>query len=825
MTTDAIVSLLLEVSWRSVLVAALVGGVLLLWRVRGGAVRHAAWTGVMSAMLLMPALVAVAPEWQLPVRLSEMRAMPTEGGVAAPEDQQARGEMPTQVVANDVRSPRPSAGRAANNAALAAPSVIARTGAPAGPDWLRVVVSIWLAGIVVNLAVMVMGWRLARRLVSGARTSEIDPRVLESPAVSAPCAVGVWRVRVVVPRVWRTWSRAGRDAVLQHEFAHVRRRDLLVAFLTRLNRAVFWFNPLAWWLERRIAAAAEQACDEAVLLSGQDPQRYAAVLVEMAGALRSGGGRVAWQSIGMVDGGDLESRVDRVLTGEVPRLSRWRVAGVMGMSTAALVVAVACQQAPKPLMPNPEVTKEIADYQAREAKWKADKALTVDQATALVKTFADTNDLSVAQSLLTFYMDRGQALMGWNEMVAARRPLLLTLIERHPQSGVTRWPLEPRFDPTGWAAAKDLWLAHVAKPDVTATVLGNAATFFQRAEPERAEQLLLRAIALDPNGPQPRVSSGMYIPSWVSRLGNLYTSVILGTTVDNDNTRDIEVSREVTSSGFATHARQTLDQSTDSRLLAAAGLAFLERVTWAEGPDDLSQSVGFDVVALGRGYLQRAVAIDPSMTATAAHLARLDEQRKYRQLVTSLEGQLGRYLGDATPEKVAALPVDVRMVLLPALAHNAYASSECGDCYKNDPGGPERKRAQARAYADAALALAQSAPDDPRAAGLRFSAELALGTLAIRAGDRRTAVRHLEQATKLAQSTPQVLADRMGSQPLLHALLDSGERETVAAFYDALALHEEPQSGYAKAADAIRKGYMPENYQRGLSRAGRLIAN
>jgi len=72
---------------------------------------------------------------------------------------------------------------------------------------------------------------------------------------------------------------------------------------------------------------------------------------------------------------------------------------------------------------------------------------------------------------------------------------------------------------------------------------------------------------------------------------------------------------------------------------------------------------------------------------------------------------------------------------------------------------------------------------------------------------------------------PQVMADRMGNQPLLHALLDSGERETVAAFYDALALHEEPQYGYAKAAAAIRNGYMPENYQRGLSRAGRLIAN
>jgi beta-lactamase regulating signal transducer with metallopeptidase domain len=817
MTAAAIVSLLVEVSWRAVLVAALVGGVLVVWRVKGGAARHAAWTAVMAAMLLMPALVAVAPEWTLPVRLPVMGAASSPSSTSEVEDRRTADQMPVQSATTDAAATRASAGRAAAPAVPPVTSPIAPRGAPTGPEWPRLVLFVWLAGIVVNLAAMAMGWRLARRLVSGARTSEIDPRVLESPAVSAPCAVGVWRVSVVVPRVWRTWSRAGRDAALQHEFAHVQRRDLFVAFLARLNRAVFWFNPLAWWLERRIAAAAEQACDEAVLSSGQDPQRYAAVLVEMAGALRSVGGRVAWQSIGMVDGGDLESRVDRVLTGEVPRLSRWRVAGVMGMSAAALVVAVACQQAPAPLIQNPEVTAEITAYQAREAKWKADKAMTLDQATALVKTFADTHDLSVAQSLLTFYMDRGQALMGWNEMVAARRPLLLTLIERHPQSGATRWPLEPRFDPIGWAAAKDLWLAHVAKPDVTATVLGNAATFFQRAEPERAEQLLLRAITLDPTGPQPRVSGGMYNQSWVTRLGNLYASVIIGTTVDNDNTRVIEVSRDVASSTLATHARQTLEQSTDARLLAAAGVAFLAEATSAEGPDDLSQSVGFDVVALGRGYLQRAVTIDPSMTAMAAYLARFDEQRKYRQLVMSLEGQLGRYLRDATPEKIAALPVDVRMDLIPRLAEIAYSSSFCSDCFKDDAGGPERKRAETRAYAAAAVSLAAEVPNDPRASRLRMTAALAYGGLAMHDGDRRGAVRHLAEAESIARSTPQGFIG-MNYQYLLHALLDAGERETVASYYDALALHEDPQFGYAKAAAAIRNGYMPENYQRGLSR-------
>jgi hypothetical protein len=164
------------------------------------------------------------------------------------------------------------------------------------------------------------------------------------------------------------------------------------------------------------------------------------------------------------------------------------------------------------------------------------------------------------------------------------------------------------------------------------------------------------------------------------------------------------------------------------------------------------------------------------------------------------------------------------MDLIPSVAQLAYSSSFCADCFKDDPGGPARKRAETRAYADAATALAAQTPSDPRAGRLRLTAALAYGGLAMLDGDRRAAVRHLGEAESIARTTTLGL-DGISHQYLLHALLDAGERETVAAFYDALALHEEPSFGYAKAAEAIRKGHMSENYQRGLSRAGRLIAN
>lgn len=76
---------------------------------------------------------------------------------------------------------------------------------------------------------------------------------------------------VILPEHWRQWPQAQLDAVLTHEHEHARRRDPLVQWLALLNRALFWFHPVAWWLERHLSALAEEACDNVVLERGTSP--------------------------------------------------------------------------------------------------------------------------------------------------------------------------------------------------------------------------------------------------------------------------------------------------------------------------------------------------------------------------------------------------------------------------------------------------------------------------------------------------------------------------------------------------------------------------
>ncbi|HEX4027043.1 MAG TPA: M56 family metallopeptidase, partial [Rhizomicrobium sp.] len=70
-------------------------------------------------------------------------------------------------------------------------------------------------------------------------------------------------------------SPAEMDAILAHELCHLRRRDNLLAALHMLVEGLFWFNPLVWWIGRRLVEERERACDEAVVAAGIRPLVYA----------------------------------------------------------------------------------------------------------------------------------------------------------------------------------------------------------------------------------------------------------------------------------------------------------------------------------------------------------------------------------------------------------------------------------------------------------------------------------------------------------------------------------------------------------------------
>src|SRR3984893_9981031 len=272
--------------------ALLVGGtaiVLYVMRVKAAAAKHCIWSGVMALMLVLPIWAAWGPKVSL-------RLLPPVA----------------QTTANEVLIP-------ARNLQTAFRPL------PFVSTWQALLLGAYLFGLGLLLFRLAIGTVRARRLV---RDAVLHDTLHTSPLCAAPVTVGFFHPVVIFPDHWRQWPQAQLEAVLTHEGENARRRDSLVQWLAMLIRALFWFPPVAWWLERHLSALAEEACDNVVLARGHDPHKYADYLPDMAPSVKRSGARLNIAGMAM-PGSSLPRRIRQILEGgSVPNISRTRMACV-----------------------------------------------------------------------------------------------------------------------------------------------------------------------------------------------------------------------------------------------------------------------------------------------------------------------------------------------------------------------------------------------------------------------------------------------------------------------------------------------------------------
>jgi len=332
---------------RALFLAAGGGLALAVFRVKATSLRLFAWTGILYAALAMPLLGRMLPPLPVPVPaflavgsyqpLSQSSTTVSSAAQPLYEDVPvARGETVEQrsgpdVVENisvpSVKGPA----LATTDVATPYPGTPARTSFWTSIQWSLIATAIYVAMTLLLLARLVVGIVFSRRLARSARTireqrvvqrlasrayaSGLDtiPRAAESELISVPVTVGAFRSTILLPASWREWDDATLDAVIAHEVSHVARGDALTQRLSLLHRAIFWFSPLAWWLDRHLADLAELASDEAALSCGTDRNEYAKTLLGFFEALQTAPGRVWWQGVSMAKAGQAEERVERIL--------------------------------------------------------------------------------------------------------------------------------------------------------------------------------------------------------------------------------------------------------------------------------------------------------------------------------------------------------------------------------------------------------------------------------------------------------------------------------------------------------------------------------
>jgi beta-lactamase regulating signal transducer with metallopeptidase domain len=167
------------------------------------------------------------------------------------------------------------------------------------------------------------------------RSRRVD--LLVSRTLDVPTAIGFRKAAIILP-AWLLESTPAEELkyVLLHELAHLARRDDWTNLAQKVLKAVFFFLPSVWWIERKLSLDREMACDDAVIARSGTPRAYAECLAHVAE--RSFLRRqlaMAQAAVGRVR--QLTTRVARILDPNRPRATQmWKPAIPVVMVLAGL---------------------------------------------------------------------------------------------------------------------------------------------------------------------------------------------------------------------------------------------------------------------------------------------------------------------------------------------------------------------------------------------------------------------------------------------------------------------------------------------------------
>lgn len=468
--------------WQSVAVAAALAGILIAGRRMSGAARHGLASAAMAATIVLP-LAAFAPGDGVRAMLLDMVNAPvgfTDMRQASPRTPPATdAAAPGRVVSAEDRlsAPPPATSRAmppipTYGRPLVAPAF--QFHLPRIPDLTLPFMLAWLAGSLVQLARVGRDVHAAERLVKCARAVSLPAglarrlgrvRLAISPDAPGPMAAGLFRPAIILPET--AVQRIGTmemAALLEHELAHIERRDVLAALAQRIVLALLWWSPAMHWISRRIDEERESACDEAAVAHTGDARAFARALTSQAEAqLWTGAPRLVVGAIGRRSqfGRRIRRLVELAKAGGMTtpysgRLAFTGLAAVVAMAafaTPKLAVADVPKAPPVAGKADPGTNKPARDETSSKpapAPVQGAETRELDGAPAPASrdAAADRNAVDVGEDLSVQLADLGVDIgLAVGDQIAANVPAIVDQVrEQLRDQGVD---IEARGDPTG----------------------------------------------------------------------------------------------------------------------------------------------------------------------------------------------------------------------------------------------------------------------------------------------------------------------------------------------------------------------------------------
>ena len=139
---------------------------------------------------------------------------------------------------------------------------------------------LWLIGAIALIFLDVAGYirlnmkiRKKSEIISCPQIGEYTDRKIKVRVwgnIASPFMTGVFRPTLILPKTELTSEQLHN--ILRHEMTHFKRHDILYKWFAEFVKCVHWFNPIAWYVSRQIAAECEISCDMSVTKNMTDSE-------------------------------------------------------------------------------------------------------------------------------------------------------------------------------------------------------------------------------------------------------------------------------------------------------------------------------------------------------------------------------------------------------------------------------------------------------------------------------------------------------------------------------------------------------------------------
>lgn len=199
--------------------------------------------------------------------------------------------------------------------------------------------------------------------------SERKVELCTSSEIERPSVFGFFRPRILIPPgLAEKLSAEELRQVILHEMEHLRRGDDWINLFQKIGLVLFPLNPILLWVERRLCAERELACDDRVLSSASSRKGYALCLTRLAEH------SMLQRRLSLVLGAwerqsELVRRVHRILRKPAHAMSGWPANFVSaGLVLGALAFGIELGRSPQLLSFAPQAETALQTHSLRAAE-------------------------------------------------------------------------------------------------------------------------------------------------------------------------------------------------------------------------------------------------------------------------------------------------------------------------------------------------------------------------------------------------------------------------------------------------------------------------